>query len=188
MLYVAQDQLLPILVAVLIGFLTGLWIWRARRTAVASEKRNHIAEHQPPSAPTFARVSQALPAADLAPRADPVPMSVRESLEPDDVITSVAAAATDIAGEFLGVDAHPGAAADDLGVLKGVGPKFAAMLTAAGITSYAALAALSMEDLVRIDAAAGAFKGRILRDKLREQAGYLARGDREGFEREFGRL
>ena len=34
----------------------------------------------------------------------------------------------------------------------------------------------------------GAFEGRIARDRLVEQAGYLARGDTDGFEAKFGKL
>lgn len=45
--------------------------------------------------------------------------------------------------------------ADDLTALEGIGPKIAAALNAAGIKSYARLAALSPEELERIVKAAG---------------------------------
>ncbi len=48
-----------------------------------------------------------------------------------------------------------GAAADDLTVIKGIGPKFAETLQAAGITTFAALAQLTPEELEQIVQPAG---------------------------------
>ena len=210
MLYVAENNLLPILLAVLIGFLTGWWIWRASREAeVRPERRDHLAEHQVPTQGTFARVS----APPVQPRHDPVPdtrsqrvvvsdpevdesdrvVSGVDGPEGNDVISGAAAAAEDVAGQFLGVDAHPAQhatdeAEDDLQRLKGVGPKLAALLRAEGLTRYAQIAALGPEDLARLDLKLGAFKGRLHRDRVVEQAGFLARGDVSGYEAAFGRL
>jgi predicted flap endonuclease-1-like 5' DNA nuclease len=102
-----------------------------------------------------------------------------------------AAATLDVAGEILGVDAHPDAGAgpaDDLQTLKGVGPKLAAQLQAQGITRFAQLAALTDTEIEMLDAKMGAFRGRIARDRLAEQSAYLARGDTDGFEARFGKL
>ena len=103
------------------------------------------------------------------------------------------AAAKDVAGEILGVEAHPLVAQadgppDNLQALKGVGPKLAAQLNAAGITRFEQLAALSSNELVLLDERMGAFKGRLIRDRVPDQASYLARGDHEGFEAKFGKL
>ena len=105
----------------------------------------------------------------------------------------VAAATTDVAGEVLGVDAHgalSGAAgpADDLQQLKGVGPKFVARLHELGVRRYAQLAALSETELAHLDDRLGPFRGRLARDRVAEQADYLARGDVDGFEDKFGKL
>ena len=105
----------------------------------------------------------------------------------------VAAATTDVAGEVLNVDAHgalSGAAsgADDLTRLKGVGPKFAARLHELGITRYAQLAGLSENEVAMLDEKLGPFRGRLVRDRVPEQADYLARGDTDGFEERFGSL
>ena len=43
-------------------------------------------------------------------------------------------------------------------------------------------------DIARIDAQLGAFQGRIARDNLVDQASYLARGDKAGFEAKYGAL
>jgi predicted flap endonuclease-1-like 5' DNA nuclease len=39
-----------------------------------------------------------------------------------------------------------------------------------------------------LDDKLGAFKGRLARDRVVEQANYLARDDRDGFEAKFGKL
>ena len=77
---------------------------------------------------------------------------------------------------------------DALTMLKGLGPRAAARLNELGITRYDQIAAWTGEDIARIDPEMGSFKGRIVRDRWIEQAGYLASGDRAGFEAKFGRL
>ena len=113
--------------------------------------------------------------------------------EGNGVADEAAAAASDIAGEVLGVDAHAalsGAAdgADRLDLLKGVGPKFAARLRELGVTCYRQLADLSPAELHHLDERLGPFRGRLARDRVAEQADYLARGDVDGFEEKFGKL
>jgi predicted flap endonuclease-1-like 5' DNA nuclease len=104
-----------------------------------------------------------------------------------------AAAAKDVAGQILGVEAHPIVSEaegppDNLQLLKGVGPKLVAQLNAAGITRYDQLARLSANEIALLDDRMGAFKGRLTRDRVGDQAAYLARGDTEGFEAQFGKL
>ena len=77
---------------------------------------------------------------------------------------------------------------DNLELLKGVGPKLAAMLAAHGLTRFDQIAKLTMSEVERIDADLGAFRGRLQRDRIVEQAVYLARGDTDGFEQRFGKL
>ena len=84
--------------------------------------------------------------------------------------------------------AIPAGPADELTRMKGVGPKVAAMLNAMGVTRYDQIAAWSDDDVARIDAQLGTFKGRITRDQWVEQARLLAAGDRAGFEAKFGKL
>jgi predicted flap endonuclease-1-like 5' DNA nuclease len=105
----------------------------------------------------------------------------------------VAAATSDVTGEFLGAPVHRaldagGEPNDDLSRLKGVGPKFADALRAAGFHRFDQLARLSPTELERLDANLGAFRGRIARDRIVEQADYLARNDTDGFEQRFGKL
>ena len=115
--------------------------------------------------------------------------------EGNGVTDEVAAATTDVAGEVLGVSAHRELAgdtaagpADDLTRLKGVGPKFVARLNELGITRYGQLAEFSESELAHLDERLGPFRGRLARDRVAEQASYLARDDIDGFEERFGKL
>ena len=80
------------------------------------------------------------------------------------------------------------AGADNLQLLKGVGPKLAALLTGLGITRFQQIADWTDADIAAIDAQLGNFQGRIARDNLVDQASYLARGDKAGFEAKYGAL
>lgn len=109
------------------------------------------------------------------------------------VADEYATAATDVAGDLLGVEARaelPGATAtpDRLELLKGVGPKFAQRLNELGIFRFEQVAALSATEVEILDNKLGPFRGRMSRDRIVEQASYLARGDAEGFEARFGSL
>ena len=104
-----------------------------------------------------------------------------------------AAAASDVAGEVFGVPVHRQLdgdkdPADELCRLKGVGPKFADALHALGFNRFDQLAHLTPTEIERLDARLGTFAGRITRDRVVEQADYLARGDTDGFEQKFGKL
>ena len=125
----------------------------------------------------------------------PAAPTLARRVEPEGrAVTDEAAAATkDVAGEILGVEAHPlvppgDGPADDLRMLKGVGPKLLAQLNANGITRFEQLAGLGETEVAMLDERMGAFRGRIQRDRLVEQAQYLARGDTDGFEARFGKL
>ena len=109
------------------------------------------------------------------------------------VTGEVAAATTDVAGEVLCVEAHAALSgtegpADDLQLLKGVGPKFVARLQELGIIRFDQLATLSDTELGMLDERMGPFRGRLVKDRIREQADYLARSDIDGFEERFGKL
>ena len=104
-----------------------------------------------------------------------------------------AAAASDVTGDILNVKVHaelPGASGppDDLQLLKGVGPKLAGILNQRGIIRFDQIAKLSPGQIEALDESLGAFRGRLARDQIVEQADYLARGDRDGFEGRFGKL
>jgi len=109
------------------------------------------------------------------------------------VTDEAAAAASDVAGQILNAHVHqelPGASGppDDLLKLKGVGPRLAGILNERGITSFDQIAKLSPGQIESLDASLGAFRGRFERDRIQEQADYLARGDIDGYEVKFGKL
>ena len=104
-----------------------------------------------------------------------------------------AAAASDVAGPIIGTKVHdelPGATRtpDDLAKLKGVGPKLATLLYDRGIVRFDQIAKLSPGQVEALDESLGAFRGRFSRDRIVEQAYYLARGDIDGYEARFGKL
>lgn len=82
----------------------------------------------------------------------------------------------------------PTGQADNLQLLKGVGPKLAGLLGDLGVTRFEQIAGWSEADIAAIDARLGNFSGRIARDNWVDQAGYLARRDKAGFEAKYGAL
>jgi len=169
---------IPIIIALLIGIVVGWWAFRRRDDKVIGDvhKAGEIIEAPPPAIPP----------------AEPLPTR-RDGAEGNSVLDQGVAATTDVAGQVLGVQVHgelPGASGppDDLQTLKGVGPKLAALLNEQGISRFDQLAALDANAVERIEEKLGAFKGRLTRDRVPEQAAYLARGDRDGFEAKFGKL
>ena len=104
-----------------------------------------------------------------------------------------AAAVADVAGSIISARVHaalPGASGppDDLVQLKGIGPKLAALLNQRGIIRFDQIAKLTPAQVDDLDDALGAFRGRLARDQVIEQADYLARGDIDGFEQRYGKL
>jgi predicted flap endonuclease-1-like 5' DNA nuclease len=171
MTFVAQSNLYLLVAALLVGLIVGWWMFRRGRAPGAASEP--VTSASPPPPPPVA--------------------SNRDTREGNRLQDEVAAATTDVAGEIIGVRAHaelPGASGppNDLQMLKGVGPRLAAQLNEAGISRFDQLAGLGETEVAMLDARMGAFAGRIARDRLVEQACYLARDDRDGFEAKFGKL
>ncbi|HEY1605390.1 MAG TPA: hypothetical protein VGF77_07300 [Allosphingosinicella sp.] len=165
---------LPILIiALVIGLIVAFWAFR-RRTGDTKSTATTTAPSTPRPAPF--------------PRA-----AAKDGPEGNGLADEYAAATEDVAGEFLGIDAHrkidgPSGPPDNLQLLKGVGPKLAAQLNTNGITRYDQLARLGDREVELLDERMGAFRGRIARDRLVDQACYLERDDKDGFEAVFGKL
>jgi predicted flap endonuclease-1-like 5' DNA nuclease len=151
--------------ALLIALL--LWLWLRR-----------------PAAPRA--ISAPKPAAPLQPvRPDIVPAKPAEFAVKEEKAEPAAPAA--VAAPAAAPVAAP-ADGDNLALLKGVGPKLVAMLAGLGVTRFDQIAAWSAADIAAIDAQLGPFQGRIARDNWTDQAGFLARGDKAGFEAKYGAL
>jgi predicted flap endonuclease-1-like 5' DNA nuclease len=153
-----------ILVGLLIGIIVGYLIFRPRQRVTLS--------HDTPVRPH---------------------MAVQERSQGDGITDEAARATSDVAGQFLGAevsaqlpsgDGEP----DNLQALKGVGPKLAALLNAQGLTRFEQIASLSPGQIEALDTQLGAFRGRLTRDRIVEQAHYLARGDTDGYKEKFGAL
>jgi predicted flap endonuclease-1-like 5' DNA nuclease len=177
MINLAETNSVALVIALLIGVAVGWWIFkRARGTSI----KDVPAERIEPEAPRT--LDKERPA-----------VRRRDGREGNSLVDQGAAATTDVAGQVLGVQVHaelPGASGppDNLEVMKGVGPKFVARLNENGIIRFDQLARLSANEIAILDDKMGPFKGRLERDRVAEQASYLARGDRDGFEARFGKL
>jgi predicted flap endonuclease-1-like 5' DNA nuclease len=127
----------------------------------------------------------AAPEPDTHPDPEPQPLADEPVAASAAYEAAPAALASDLA---MPPATEPEPQEDDLTQMKGVGPKLAARLGELGITRYDQIAALSPSEADALDAQLGTFRGRLQRDRWIEQAGYLAAGDRAGFEAAFGRL
>ena len=180
-----------ILIAIAIGLIVGMIIFRPKQkvtlTKDSAPVRPHMVGHEAPVPSTTQPV--------IRPRPDPIPAKDDSDGggEGEDVGDEIAAAASDVVGQIIGAPVHsnlPGSQGvpDDLQRMKGVGPKLATLLAQQGYTRFDQIAALSPDDLARLDQHLGAFRGRLARDRVVEQAAYLARGDVDGYEAQFGKL
>jgi predicted flap endonuclease-1-like 5' DNA nuclease len=169
---------ISLIIALLIGLAIGWWMFSRRNRSISKSRDEYPVET--PQAP--GAVAQDRPL-----RTSP------DTPEGNGIVDQGAAATADVAGEVLGVQTHaelPGASGppDNLAIMKGVGPKFVAMLNQHGIIRFDQLAGLSDNEIAMLDEKMGPFRGRLARDRVADQASYLARGDRDGFEAKFGKL
>lgn len=165
-----REYLPFIAIAVLVGAIIGYLLFRPRQRVRLSDST--------PVRPHMTTAVKPKSAVEEAPR------------EGQGIVAEAAAAASDVTGQIIGarVGAVPADVADDFQRLKGVGPKFAQVLHARGFFRFDQLASLTPEEISRLDTDLGPFRGRITRDRIVEQADYLARGDQDGFEEKFGKL
>ncbi len=175
------------LLPLLLGFLTGWWIWA--RMSGSSSASADLAYAAPPvtAAPP---VPTPEPVAFKAP--DPVPEPVVAKAPPvaetssDVGIGGIAAAAAGGVGLLaIGIPAAVGAA-DDLLIIKGIGPKLNGVLNGLGITRFDQIANWSAGDVDKVDDHLGQFKDRIGREEWIPQAKLLAAGNMPEWERIYG--
>jgi len=166
-----------VLIAIAIGLITGFLIFRPKQRVTLTRDSAPVRPHM--AAP--------------APAAAPVPARRMRDGEGEGLASEAAAAVSDVTGQIIGAPVHsnlPGSQGvpDDLQRMKGVGPKLAEALHERGFLRFEQLAHLTPEEVERLDAQLGAFNGRLQRDRIVDQADYLARGDQDGFEQRFGKL
>ena len=124
---------------------------------------------------------------------DSAPIRPHMAHAKDPPAKGIAATAAGVTRSILAARDHhplapPSGPPDDLVQLKGIGPKLAALLNTHGITRFDQIASLSPAQVADLDEELGAFRGRLTRDNVVDQADYLARGDIDGFEQRFGKL
>ncbi|WP_095012734.1 hypothetical protein [Tsuneonella mangrovi] len=185
----AENWLLAV-VALVIALVVAWWVFMAtRRTRVETDRRDTLDEGAAPAARNQALIDAA-PAAHKDPV--PIPPAAPEGLA--GVGAAIAAAVEDAQLEAdeaahahePAAEATAAVAADDLTMIKGLGPKLATLLGELGVTRFAQIAAWDDAEIDRIDAQLGRFEGRIRRDGWVEQAQMLADGDIEAFRARFG--
>ncbi|KTE24334.1 MULTISPECIES: hypothetical protein [unclassified Sphingopyxis] len=152
-------------------------------------------------APAPAPVAEAPPpaAAPVEPEPQPAPPAAPEAVaeaepapapkpEPARTPEPEPAAAPEPTPAPAPAPAPASAKTDNLQLIKGLGPKLAGLLNGLGVTGFQQIADWTDADIATIDPQLGAFQGRIARDNFVDQAGYLARGDKAGFEAKYGAL
>jgi predicted flap endonuclease-1-like 5' DNA nuclease len=143
---------------------------------IAAEPARFKPLETPQVAPAAAPAPTPAPPAPTISDAPPAPLEQ----VPEPISSSTAPAVAPTAG----LDQN----GDNLRLMKGVGPKLAALLNGLGITRFAQIAAWTDADIARIDPQLGSFQGRIVRDNWVDQAHYLAARDKAGFEAKYGAL
>ena len=173
----AMDYWYLCLIALVIGVATAAWIWL--RTTSTPDNLPDIDEpvRKVGATPAPAPLEPVKPVIDVA--------------EPVKFVAPVAEAEPAPAAAAGEAQARPRIAAavgepDDLSLIKGVGPKLKTLLTGLGVTRFDQIAAWGEAEIAEVDQYLGTFKGRITRDNWVEQAGYLAKGDHDGFAARFG--
>ena len=159
-----------ILAGFLLGVLVGWWIWARSTPPVIVEPAlvNQLRAELDGSNAALARLESDLGASQNA----------RKALE-----ASLAAAGMPVAPLFLEAPDGP---ADDLTVIRGIGPRLAVLLNSLGIFHLRQIARWSEADIAEIDTRLGAFKGRIARDNWVEQANLLHTGQLATYQERFG--
>ena len=154
-------------VLVVIALIAGIRAKR-RRVEAQREVQAHAEE---------AGVEPAIPFGDEPPQSQ---LPVSPPPAPDEVPAAIA--------EPPPASDQPSPADAPVNLLKGLGPKVATRLAELGIHRVGQIAALDPAQATALDAQLGPFAGRMERDRWIEQAQLLAAGDRDGFERVFGKL
>ena len=125
-------------------------------------------ESTPVSAPTEPQVQAA---------AEPAP----NATEPEPAVTEPSAEVASPGVRPAGLDAARGGVADDLTLIKGVGPKMAALCNSLGFYHFDQIAAWTADEVAWVDDNLEGFKGRVSRDDWVAQAKILSTGGETEF-------
>ena len=138
----------------------------ARKLEIEAAERQGQAEQLASAEAELTACRERIAALEAA-AAAPAPTAAEPEADLADDQASARAAVEAIARRTAG---EVPAADDDLKRIKGIGPVLERQLKAMGITSFRQIAQFSDDDIDRVSAALGAFRGRILRDNWPEGA------------------
>ena len=175
MFHLIAENPVRFILALGIGIATAWWIWgRLGRGRTFAEETAVRAEpvQSAQSEPMLAPAPMAAPASErtTSPARAPEPLTIAE-VEQADLKPKIAAAV----GE-----------ADDLALIKGIGPKLKALCYSIGVKRFDQIAAWDESDIAEVDSYLKTFRARIVRDQWIEQARLLADGKDETHRRQFG--
>ena len=164
------------LLPLLIGLLVGWWAW------ARSNRDSGLAYSTPEPAVAAPRVT--MPAVE--PVRAPVPQAPVAAFEaPAATGIGLAGVAGAAALTAIGIPAAVGAA-DDLLIIKGIGPKLNGVLNGLGITRFDQIANWTAGDVDKVDDHLGEFKDRIGREEWIPQAKLLAASNHSEWQRIYG--
>lgn len=187
-----DSQTIAIIAGAVLALLILVWLvlrLARRRQSIAREVRPSVESDGDPYAVKKERPYMRPPPS--SPSADPAPAPATDiAPASDEELDIPQPAVVPIPSEFAGIALPPYSTdhPDPLTRLKGVGPKLEAMLNEQGITRYEQLASLDEPGLAALEERLGAFRGRLTRDRVTEQARLLASGNTAEFEEKFGKL
>ncbi len=145
---------------------------KSETSAAASESSEESADV---AAPVAAVEEVAASAPEPEPEPEPVPVSesapVSDDFDGDGVLEG-----TNEGARPSGLDAPRNGQADDLKLIKGIGPKLEKQCNSMGFWHFDQVAAWSADEVAWVDANLQGFKGRVSRDHWIEQAKTLATG------------
>lgn len=184
-----------LLLAFIIGLVTAWWAWGPRPVAMTfpvpsddemDAPHEKIVWGNQPDVETFTPLAADpadYPARRSTDAAKPLPTlaEANEYLLSDPVAPAIAPAPP--------APARPVASplsANDLTIIKGIGPQLNTLLGSLGVTRFDQIAAWGPAEIERIDSHLGVFRGRIIRDEWVQQARLLAGGDIAGFKQRYG--
>ncbi len=167
-----------------LGLITAWWVWGGRRdddvdAYVEPEPERFVAPPaEPVRMPDPVVEPAAAPVAFAAPPVAPAPVA-------PPVAAAVPLAAAGIAMTAIGIPAAVGAA-DDLELIKGIGPKLNGVLNGLGVHRFDQIANWTAGDVDKVDDHLGAFKDRIGQEEWIPQAKLLAAGNHSEWQRIYG--
>lgn len=157
MLDLIAAQPLVFLLALLIGLVTGWWVWGDLPSV--DREDDYVGEHGEPQA--------------FAPPED-------EGIDPEPAAPAM------LASEGMPNIAAARGESEDLTLINGIGPKLALLLDDLGVRRFDQIAAWDADDVAEVDAHLGSFRGRATRDQWIEQAKLIAKGDMQTWKGRFG--